>query len=106
MRFIFPQIAGLGRGAMADRYGIRSLEEARTYLAHPLLGPRYRECVAMLQDLTGNSAAGVFGDKDAVRLRSSLTLFAETSDERLLAAALERWCGGKDPMTLALLVDM
>jgi uncharacterized protein (DUF1810 family) len=103
MWFIFPQIAGLGSSAMAQRYAIESLDEARAYLAHPLLGTRYRECVATLQDLTGTTAEVVFGGIDAIKLRSSLTLFAETGDERLILAALKRWCGGKDPATIALL---
>jgi uncharacterized protein (DUF1810 family) len=103
MWFIFPQIAGLGRSAMAQRYAIGSLDEARAYLAHPLLGARYRECVATLQDITGKTADAVFGDIDAIKLRSSLTLFAATGDERLILAALERWCGSRDPATLALL---
>ena len=103
MWFIFPQIAGLGRSAIAQLYAIASLDEARAYLAHPVLGPRYRECVAALQDLTGATAEAVFGGIDAIKLRSSLTLFAETGDERLILAALERWCGSRDPATLELL---
>jgi uncharacterized protein (DUF1810 family) len=103
MWFIFPQIVGLGMGAMAQRYGIRSLDEAKAYLRHPILGLRYRECVAALQDLTGTTAEAVLGGIDAVKLRSSLTLFAETGDERLILAALERWCGEKDPATLSIL---
>jgi uncharacterized protein (DUF1810 family) len=105
MWFIFPQIAGLGTSAMAQRYAIGSMGEARAFLAHSVLGPRYRECVAALQDLTGATAEAVFGAIDAIKLRSSLTLFAETGDERLILAALERWCGDKDPKTLALLAN-
>ena len=91
MWFIFPQLRGLGRSAMATRYGIGSLDEARAYLAHPLLGPRLRACVGALQDHVGLSARQVFGDVDAVKLRSSLTLFAEAGGEPLLQAALTRW---------------
>ena len=102
MWFIFPQIAGLGSSAMSQRYAIGSLAEARAYLAHPVLGTRYRECVAALQDLVGTSAEAVFGGVDAAKLRSSLTLFAAAApDERLFAAELERWFGGEtDPRTL------
>jgi len=103
MWFIFPQVVGLGMSAMAQRYGIRSLEEAQAYLRHPVLGPRYRECVAALQDLTDTTAETVFGGIDAVKLRSSLTLFAETGDERLISAALTRWFGDRDPATLEIL---
>ena len=66
MWFIFPQIAGLGRSEMAERYAIGSVEEARAYLAHPVLGARYLECVAALQDLTRNDAVAVFGQTDAM----------------------------------------
>ena len=101
MWYIFPQVAGLGRSDMARRYAIRSLDEARAYLAHPILGARLRECVASLQDLIGVTAAAVFGDIDAVKLRSSLTLFAEAGAGPLFTAALDRWFGGKkDEATL------
>jgi uncharacterized protein (DUF1810 family) len=104
MWFVFPQIAGLGRSDMARRYAIGSIEEARAYLAHPLLGTRYRACVSALQDLTGGSAEGVFGPVDAVKLRSSLTLFEAAAPEPLFAAAIERWFGGeRDAATLAIL---
>ena len=105
MWFIFPQIAGLGRSEMAERYAIGSVEEARAYLAHPVLGVRYLECVAALQDLTGNDAVAVFGQTDAMKLRSSLTLFSEAVDERLIVAALDRWFGGRDDATLQLLAS-
>src|ERR1700712_832791 len=75
MWFVFPQIAGLGTSPMARRYAIVSLDEARAYRAHPLLGARLRECVAALHDLPQMSAEDVFGAVDAVKLRSSLTLF-------------------------------
>jgi uncharacterized protein (DUF1810 family) len=73
--FIFPQIAGLGTSPMAQRYAIGSLGEARAYLEHAVLGPRYRQCVAALQDLGGTTADSIFGGIDAMKLRSSLTLF-------------------------------
>ena len=103
MWFIFPQIAGLGSSSMAQRYAIRSLDEARAYLDHPLLGQRYRECVAALQDLTGTTAEAMFGGIDAIKLRSSLTLFVEAGAGPLVEAALTRWCREPDPATLDLL---
>nr|WP_253201251.1 DUF1810 domain-containing protein [Sphingomonas quercus] len=103
MWFIFPQLAGLGASDMAQRFAIRSLAEARAYLDHPQLGPRYAECVAALDDLAGTSAPQIFGAIDAMKLRSSLTLFAEASHRRRFQAALERWCGSPDPKTLELL---
>ena len=104
MWFVFPQIAGLGRSEMARRFAIQSLAKARAYLAHPVLGPRLRECVAALQDLIGMTAESVFGGIDAIKLRSSLTLFIEAGAGPLFSAALERWFDGwKDDMTLRLL---
>lgn len=104
MWFIFPQVAGLGSSEMAQRYGIVSLDEARAYLAHPLLGERLRECTAALQDLTMAKADAVFGEVDAMKLRSSLTLFVQAGGGPLFDAALARWFGGrKDEETLRLL---
>ena len=105
MWFIFPQLAGLGRSATAQYYGIASLDEARAYLAHPLLGVRLRSCIEALQALPpGPSAAGVMGEVDAMKLRSSLTLFEAAGDDDLYGAALDRWFGGeRDDATLALL---
>ena len=104
MWFIFPQIAGLGFSAMSRRFAVASLDEARAYLEHPLLGLRLRACVDALQDVTGKTAQDVFGMVDAAKLRSSLTLFAEAGTDQLFAAALGRWFGGvRDDATLALL---
>ena len=104
MWYVFPQLAGLGHSAMAQLYAIGSREEALAYLAHPILGPRYRECVAALQNLPPTTAEAVFGGIDAMKLHSSLTLFAEASGEPLFAAALDRWFGGRrDARTVALL---
>ncbi len=101
MWFIFPQLSGLGRSALAQLYGLAGAEEARAYLDHPLLGGRYRECVAALQDLAASDPVAVFGETDAVKLRSSLTLFESVSGDRLFAAALDRWFGGeRDSRTL------
>ncbi|WP_188063201.1 DUF1810 domain-containing protein [Sphingobium sp. KCTC 72723] len=105
MWFVFPQLAGLGRSPTAQHYGIASLAQARAYLEHATLGQRLQECVRALQDLPhGNSAAGVLGDVDAMKLRSSLTLFEAAGGGGLFSAALERWFGGvRDDTTLALL---
>lgn len=103
--FIFPQITGLGHSAMAQRYAIRSLDEARAYLTHSVLGPRLLECVAALQALPVPDAEAVFGPVDAMKVRSSLSLFAEADPAQpLFAAALKRWFAGrKDPRTIELL---
>jgi uncharacterized protein (DUF1810 family) len=103
MWFIFPQIAGLGASAMAQRYAIGSLAEARAYLAHPILGERLRACTAAVNAVAGRSAHAIFGAPDDVKFRSSLTLFAAAApDEPLFAEALARFFGGApDPLTLA-----
>ena len=80
MWFIFPQVAGLGMSAMSREYAISSAEEARAYLAHPVLGPRLRECARVVADTEGRTAEQVFGYVDAVKLRSSMTLFATAED--------------------------
>jgi uncharacterized protein (DUF1810 family) len=104
MWFIFPQLAGLGNSAMARHYAIRSLDEARAYLQHPILGERLRTCVAALQDLDENDAEAVFGAVDTLKLRSSLTLFAQAGGGATFDAALGRWFNGEvDGATVALL---
>ena len=104
MWFIFPQLAGLGSSATAQFYGIRSADEARAYLDHPLLRSRYVECVQALQDLPISNPQAIFGDVDAMKLRSSLTLFEAARPLPLFAAALQRWFGGEgDQRTLQLL---
>jgi uncharacterized protein (DUF1810 family) len=100
MWFIFPQIVGLGSSPMAQRYAIEALDEAQAYLDHALLGLRYRECVSALQDLPDRDAEAVFGAVDAMKLRSSLTLFARASGESLIEVALGEWCGSADPETV------
>jgi uncharacterized protein (DUF1810 family) len=75
MWFVFPQITGLGRSAMAQYYAIRSLDEARAYLAHPVLGRRLRDCAEAVLAVEGRSAVQIFGGIDAMKLRSSMTLF-------------------------------
>jgi uncharacterized protein (DUF1810 family) len=103
--YVFPQLAGLGRSGEAQHYGIGGLDEARAYLAHDNLRARLRECVTAIQDLPhGNSAAGVLGEVDAMKLRSSLTLFEAAGGGVLFSAALDRWFGGvRDDATLKLL---
>jgi len=103
--FIFPQIAGLGRSPTAQHYAIRSLDEAQAYLAHPILGARLHECIKALQLLPPTSAEEVFGSLDAMKVRSSLTLFAEADPgDAIVAAALDRWFDGRrDDATLELL---
>jgi uncharacterized protein (DUF1810 family) len=93
--FIFPQVAGLGRSAMSELYAISSLDEARAYLAHPVLGPRLRECAAIVLATTGRTALEIFGSTDAVKLRSSMTLFHRAApDEPVFAHVLERFYDG------------
>lgn len=104
MWFVFPQIAGLGHSPTSRHFAIRSAEEARAYLAHPVLGPRLRESVDALAGLAETTAERVFGGIDATKLRSSLTLFAAVSDEPRFTHALDRWYGGEaDAATLRLL---
>ena len=104
MWFVFPQIAGLGQSPTARFYAIRLLDEARAYLAHPVLAERLRACVAALEDVSVADARAVFGSVDAVKLRSSLTLFEAAGGGAAFAAALERWFAGeRDPATLELL---
>ncbi len=104
MWFVFPQLVGLGRSETARVFAIRSLEEARAYLRHPVLGARYLECVSELQDLPDADAVAVFGEVDALKLRSSLTLFEAARPLALFEDALARWFGGvADAETLRLL---
>jgi uncharacterized protein (DUF1810 family) len=102
MWFIFPQISGLGRSPMAQLYAISGLAEAKAYLEHPILGQRLRDITVALQSLPDASAEDVFGTIDALKLRSSLTLFAlAKEDGRLFRQALDRWFDGvEDPATL------
>jgi uncharacterized protein (DUF1810 family) len=102
MWFIFPQLAGLGSSAMAQRYALTSLGEARAYLAHPLLGNRLREITEAAVQLEGSSAADVFGHPDDLKLRSSLTLFeAADPSNPVFARALAALCDGvRDDATL------
>lgn len=104
MWFIFPQLRGLGRSDTALFFGIDGRTEAVAYCAHTLLGARYVECIEALQDLGTSDPEAVFGEVDAMKLRSSLTLFEAVKPSPLFAAALDRWFGGeRDRATLTLL---
>ena len=107
MWFIFPQLRGLGRSAMAQHYGIASQAEAAAYAAHPLLGPRLLECTRAVLAVPGRSAEQIMGATDAMKLASSMTLFeAAVPGEAVFAAAIERFFAGRrDAATLALLGD-
>ena len=102
MWFVFPQAFGLGTSHTAQHYAIRSVAEARAYLAHPILGHHLRECAESLLRLRGKSASEIFGYPDDLKLRSSMTLFASVAEEdSVFDEVLERYFGGKpDPLTL------
>jgi uncharacterized protein (DUF1810 family) len=105
MWFFFPQLRGLGRSEMAQRYGIGSLDEARAYLAHPVLGPRLREACQIIHDVRGRSAYQIFAHPDDVKFRSCLTLFGRAApDDPVFTACLRKYFAGvEDQATLALL---
>lgn len=97
MWFIFPQIAGLGHSAMAQRYAILSLREAEAYLQHPVLGPRLRECTRLVVQVEGKSALEILGSPDDMKFHSSMTLFARAApDEALFNACLDKYFDGRD----------
>ena len=103
--FVFPQLRGLGNSPTAQRFGISSLEEARAYLAHDVLGPRLRECAKLACRIAGRSADEVFGRPDNLKVRSSMTLFARAADDPEaradFTAVLEKFYGGaEDPLTV------
>jgi uncharacterized protein (DUF1810 family) len=100
MWFVFPQIAGLGRSAMAQAYAINNLAEAQAYLAHPVLGPRLVECAELVASHRGLSAEQIFGGIDAIKLRSSMTLFARADpDEAIFRQVIDQYFEGPDPET-------
>ena len=106
MWFVFPQLRGLGLTSTAHFYGIADLDEARRYLADPLLGPRLVECSAIVTDANATSLNAIFGSPDDLKFHSSMTLFAMASGEEksVFRRALDRWCGGAyDERTLAML---
>ena len=97
MWFVFPQLEGLGHSAVARHYAVAGLEEARTYLAHPVLGPRLLQCCEAMLALDGSTAEDVLGSVDAMKLRSSMTLFARAAPgEPLFRQVLDRFFAG-DP---------
>ncbi|HEU4909581.1 MAG TPA: DUF1810 domain-containing protein [Propionibacteriaceae bacterium] len=100
MWFIFPQIAGLGRSDMAQAYAITDLAEAQAYLAHPVLGPRLIECAEIVAAQQGRSAEQIFGGIDAIKLRSSMTLFAHAApDQTIFQQVIDQYYDGQDPET-------
>lgn len=107
MRFIFPQIKGIGSSPTAQRYAISGLDEVRDYLDHPVLGPRLREYTAIVNGIEGKTLDEIFGYPDNLKVCSSMTLFAGAAqDSALFKAALRKRCGDEpDPLTRARLVD-
>ena len=101
---IFPQLKGLGFSSTAQFYGINGKEEAKAYLEHPVLGTRLREITSVLLTVEGKSAVEIFGRTDAMKLRSSMTLFNAVADDDLFQKVLDKYYGGKpDDITLAML---
>jgi uncharacterized protein (DUF1810 family) len=105
MWFIFPQLRGLGSSAMAERYALGSLDEARAYLAHPLLGERLRRCTQLVNRLERRAAQEIFGYPDYLKFRSSMTLFTRAAaDGQPFSEALAKYFDGEgDPLTRELL---
>lgn len=103
--YVLPQLDGLGSSEMCRRYGVRGLDEAKAYLAHPVLGPRLKETVQVLLDAKAAQASDIVGEGDALKLQSCLTLFHRADPaEPVFREGLERFYGGEqDPRTLALL---
>lgn len=103
--FIFPQITGLGHSGMAQKFAIASLDEAKAYLQHPIIGPRLRECTQLVLNVDGRNAEQIFGYPDHLKFRSCLTLFmTATTDNKVFKDALLKYFDGKpDTLTLDLL---
>ena len=105
--FIFPQLRGLGRSSTAHHYGIASGDEARAYLAHPILGARLRECSRLVAQIDGSTTEQIFGWPDCLKVRSSMTLFAavaDPADRSDFQAVLDKFYDGLgDPRTLEML---
>jgi uncharacterized protein (DUF1810 family) len=97
MWFVFPQIAGLGFSAMARRYAIQSLDEAKAYVAHPVLGARLKECTSLVLAVDGRTIHDIFGSPDDLKFHSSMTLFARAAPEiPEFHAALQKYFGGEE----------
>jgi uncharacterized protein (DUF1810 family) len=95
MWFVFPQIAGLGHSAMAQKYAIASIDEAKAYLAHPLLGPRLRECTQHVLNIEGKTAVEIFDYPDDLKFRSSMTLFAHAApDDPIFRDTIRKYFNG------------
>ena len=105
MWFIFPQIAGLGFSGMSQRYAIASLDEARAYLAHPMLGPRLRKICGIVNTIEGRTAYQIFGSPDDMKLRSSTTLFAHATEQNAeFVEVIRKYFGGvEDARTVELM---
>jgi uncharacterized protein (DUF1810 family) len=104
MWFIFPQLAGLGHSPMARRFAIRSREEAVAYLGHGVLGPRLRECTALVNAVEGRTIREIFGSPDDLKFCSSMTLFDAVASDAIFADAMAKFHGGSpDRRTLDLL---
>jgi uncharacterized protein (DUF1810 family) len=103
MWFIFPQISGLGHSVTSQTFAVSSLAEAAAYMAHPMLGPRLRECAALVASIEGRSVDEIFDFPDDLKFHSSMTLFAHAAPrEPVFAACLQKYFGGQpDPRTLA-----
>jgi uncharacterized protein (DUF1810 family) len=96
MWFVFPQIAGLGRSPTAVHYAIASLDEARAYLCHPVLGARLRQCTQLVLDIEGKGAHAIFGSPDDLKFHSSMTLFARAEpSEKIFSQALDKYFAGR-----------
>jgi len=95
MWFVFPQVEGLGSSAMAQRYAIGSLDEAKAYLAHPVLGPRLRECASLVLGVQGGAVHGIFGSPDDFKFHSSMTLFDRASPGEVFGECLRKFFGGR-----------
>lgn len=102
MWFVFPQIQGLGHSAMARRFALSSLAEAKAYLLHPILGPRLRQCTQLVNAVEGRTIKAIFGYPDDLKFRSSMTLFAHATDgDPVFSDALRKYFGGaEDPLTV------
>ena len=102
MWFIFPQIKGLGQSSIAQEFAISSRNEAEAYLKHPVLGPRLRECTQLVNQVKGRSIEQILGGIDAMKFRSSMTLFGHaTADNQIFLDALRKYYSGEfDQLTL------